>query len=222
MERTTEVRRKLMIDCVFPRAAILIFARAPVLGAVKTRLEPLLGAAGALDLHKALIGKAVATAAESRLAPVQLWVSSKENEEYFASLCSSVELRVQEGVDLGARMAHAAETALGSADCVVLIGADCPAVDAAYLRGALELLDAGEQVVIGPAEDGGYVLLGLREVPQEIFSEMPWGGSDIMQLTRQRLRDSGRSWQELPPSWDVDRPEDLPRLAGLLPGWEKG
>ena len=116
-------------------------------------------------------------------------------------------------------MAHAAHDALTRARCVVLLGADCPAVDAEYLNSALLLLTQGESIVVGPAEDGGYVLLGLRDVPPEIFSGVSWGSAQVMEQTRDRLRRAGRHWRELPTSWDVDRPEDLHRLKDLLPGW---
>ena len=70
-------------------------------------------------------------------------------------------------------------------------------------------------IVIGPAEDGGYVLLGLRGVPDCLFAEMPWGTADVLETTRARLRADGLGWIELEPRWDVDRPEDLPRWEAL-------
>lgn len=208
----------------FKDSIILVFAKTPVMGQVKTRLETVLGQQGALALHKALMEKVVNTVKECDLSAMELWVSSNKNHEYFVSLCNSMniaekDIHEQRGDDLGARMAHAAADALQRADYVILLGADCPSVDAEYLHQALQLLEGGEDIVFGPAEDGGYVLLGLRLVAAEIFTEIPWGTAEVMQLTRQRLLQSGKKWAELPARWDVDRPEDLLRLRDLMPGF---
>lgn len=200
---------------------ILIFAKTPLMGQVKTRLEPVLGQQGALALHKALMEKVISTVKACDLSAVELWVSANKHHEYFVSLCNSMniderDIHEQCGADLGARMAHAASDALRRADYVVLLGADCPSVDAGYLNQALQLLERGEDIVFGPAEDGGYVLLGLRQVPAEIFAEIPWGTAEVMQVSRQRLQQSGKKWTELSERWDVDRPEDLLRLTELM------
>jgi uncharacterized protein len=206
----------------YKNSTILLFAKTPILGQVKTRLEPVLGQLGALHLHKALIEQLLRTVHASELAAVELWVSSNKTHEYFLSLCNLMNLREenlheQDGCDLGARMAGAAREGLKRAGSVVLLGADCPAVDAAYLDQALHLLESGQEIVFGPAQDGGYVLLGLRSVPLELFRDMPWGSAEVMALSRQRLQESGKTWVELPESWDVDRPEDLARLRKLMP-----
>jgi len=203
----------------YKHSIILVFARSPVVGQVKTRLEPMLGQQGALTLHKALIEQVITTVRDCNLSAMELWVSSNKHHEYFLSLCNSMNINIHEqcGSDLGARMAHAASDALQRAHYVVLLGADCPSVDAGYLNQALQLLERGEDIVIGPAEDGGYVLLGLRQVPAEIFTEIPWGTAEVMQLTRQRLQQTGKKWIELSERWDVDRPEDLLRLRESMP-----
>ena len=201
---------------------VLVFAKTPLLGQVKTRLESVLGQQGALALHKALIEAVICTVKGCGLSVMELWVSSNIHHEYFVSLCNlmnieSNNIHEQRGNDLGSRMAHAASTALQRADYVVLLGADCPSVDAGYLTQALQLLEQGEEIVFGPAEDGGYVLLGLRQVPSEIFTQIPWGTAEVMKLSRQRLQQAGKKWVELSERWDVDRPEDLSRLKALMP-----
>jgi glycosyltransferase A (GT-A) superfamily protein (DUF2064 family) len=97
-------------------------------------------------------------------------------------------------------------------EAVVLIGTDCPELSAAYVVSALEELN-GQDAVLGPAEDGGYVLLGLRRSAPELFRDIPWGGDGVAAYTRARMGDLGWCWRELPVLWDVDRPADLARMG---------
>jgi rSAM/selenodomain-associated transferase 1 len=202
----------------YPQARILFFAKAPVAGRVKTRLQPLLGEAGALALHQKLIGFGWHQLTQAALAPMQLWASDAGGDAFFATLDGVSHTWHQTGHDLGERMHHATVQALSEADFVVVVGADCPSVDAVYVEQALALLAAGEPVVLGPAEDGGYVLIGLRSPTATVFQGIDWGQSSVMQQTRERLQASGISWRELAIKWDVDRPEDLARL-NTLPDW---
>ena len=209
----------------YPRGVVALYAKAPVLGQVKTRMQAQLGVVGALSLHKALISYVFHNLADSQLCPVQLWVAQSSaadrsdisHHEYFVSLCNKTNIYSQSGADLGAKMAFTARQVLETHDYVVLVGSDCASVDAAYLEQALRALEAGEQIVFGPAEDGGYVLLGLRTVPDCLFTSVPWGEAEVMAITRQNLTKAGLTWLELEPRWDVDRPQDLPRLAKLKP-----
>lgn len=209
----------------YPRGAVALYAKAPVLGQVKTRMQALLGEEGALSLHKALIQYVFRNLDESQLCPIQLWVTQPQtpakinnlHDELFLTLCNKSNIFNQSGVDLGAKMAFTARQILKSHDYVVLVGSDCASVDASYLEQALQALEAGKQIVLGPAEDGGYVLLGLRIAPDCLFEQMPWGEAEVMAITRQNLTAAGISWFELESRWDVDRPQDLPRLASLEP-----
>ena len=207
----------------YSRGVVALFAKTPRRGAVKTRIQPLLGEDGALSLHKSLIQFVFKSLDEAALCRVELWVAVGDgslegdslHEEVFTSICNIRNIKAQSEGDLGVRMATCARLVLQRADYVVLVGADCPSVDADYLRRALGHLDAGADIVIGPAEDGGYVLLGLRAVPDCLFIDMPWGTADVMETTRARLLAQGLGWVELEPRWDVDRPEDLPRWEAL-------
>ena len=205
----------------FPRARLALYTRAPVAGRVKTRMHSHLGEPGALALHKALIEHMMHKTTQASLCPVQLWVAADPDEvfphEYFLTLCKENEIHAQEGGCLGARMRHTAQMLLAQADYVLIVGTDCASVDADYLRDALRLLEAGENIVIGPAEDGGYVLLGLRITPDALFEEVPWGSERVMEVTRRNLRAAGLGWRELPLRWDVDTPQDLSRLEMLNP-----
>ena len=103
--------------------------------------------------------------------------------------------------------------------CSLLIGTDCPALTATELRAAGLALAEGNDAVFIPAEDGGYVLIGLRRPIDSLFDGVPWGSDRVMDHTRESLRRVGLRWRELSPSWDVDRPEDADRLraSGLMP-----
>lgn len=183
------------------RAKVIVFARAPRAGAVKTRLIPLLGARGAARLHARLLRRTLATAREARLGPVELWT-----------------LRRQRGANLGERMLHAFRHGLRRAERVILIGADCPVLRARDLRQAARWLAGGADAVFAPAEDGGYALIALRRVSPRLFAGIAWGGALVMAQTRAQLAALGWRWRELPEVWDVDRPEDYRRLerAGFL------
>ena len=196
----------------YPDACLQIFARAPVPGAVKTRLIPVLGADGAAGLQTKLLQRTLAMATQSELAPVQLWCAPDCDHAAFRD-CPGVSRYVQQGADLGERMHHALIAGLETARRVILIGTDCPGLDGGYLCQAIERL-AAHDVVLGPAEDGGYVLIGWRR-PVDLFTGIDWGSERVLDQTRARLRAAGASWHELPMLWDVDRPADVARLERL-------
>ena len=196
-----------------------VFARAPVAGSAKTRLIPLLGAHGAAALHQCLVEHSLAVARESGLGRVELWCTPDTNERFFES-CGErfgASLHRQCAGDLGARMLDALQDGLGRARHVLLIGSDCPSLTAADLRTAARALRDGRDAVFCPAEDGGYMLVGLSHAMPALFEAMTWGTDTVMEETRQRLRNLGWRWHELPPHWDVDRPEDYQRL--VREGW---
>jgi rSAM/selenodomain-associated transferase 2/rSAM/selenodomain-associated transferase 1 len=130
---------------------------------------------------------------------------------------SGATLHPQRGDDLGARMQAALRSALDRGRPALLIGTDCPALDAAHLAAAADALRDHDAVFV-PAEDGGYVLVGLARAV-DAFEGIAWSGAGVMAATRARLAAAGASWRELPPLWDVDRAEDLRRLAALDPSF---
>ena len=196
-----------------------IFARAPVPGETKTRLIPALGAEGAARLHEALVRRAIEVALAARVGPVQLWCAPGP-EHVFFSRCAAdypIGLHGQRGADLGERMEAAFDAALGDNAALVVIGSDCPALGPATLAGAAAAL-ADHDAVVAPAEDGGYVLMGLARRVPGLFAGIEWGGPGVMAATRARLAAAATRWKELGTFWDIDRPEDLARLEreGLL------
>jgi hypothetical protein len=201
------------------RARIAVFAKAPVAGTVKTRLAAVLGADGAASLHAGLVRHALASAVRSGVGPVELWCAPDERHEFFAACAAQFGARLlpQQGEGLGERMRHTFEATLAQGAALLLIGSDCPAITPSALRGAAAALRSHD-VVIAPAEDGGYVLVGLSRPCAALFDGVEWGTAAVMAQTRVRLRRSGQTWSELPTLWDVDRPEDFARLRreGLL------
>ncbi len=199
----------------FPQARILVFAKAPVPGACKTRLIPALGAAGAAALHAELLEATLQRLATADLAPLQLWCAPDAGAAPFPGLAErfGVALHTQRGAGLGERLLHAATEALTRAQAVVLVGCDCPSLGPAQVTATLRaLLHAPRRdAVLGPADDGGYVLLGLRRAAPELFTAMPWGGDGVAAMTRARMAGLGWRWLELGSLPDLDRPEDLDR-----------
>ena len=203
-------------ESAFPNARILIFGRAPEVGQVKTRLAPAIGAYRALALYKRLVAGTIGMVTGSSLAPAQLWIAGDTGHSFFgrhATAMPSDARFPQRGRDLGERMAHALATALAQpgVDRAVLSGTDIPALDEHYLRAALAALD-DHDAVLGPAEDGGYVLIGLTRPEPRLFEDIAWSTPRVLDATRIRLTALGWRHKELPVLWDVDTPEDLLRL----------
>jgi rSAM/selenodomain-associated transferase 1 len=194
--------------------AIAILAKAPIPGLAKTRLIPALGAEGAAALQARLIARAVDTAIAAGTGPATLWASPDESHPDFQSAKTRYGLALarQPNGDLGHRMFTALAAAHGPA---LVIGSDCPALTPAHLRACAEALRDGIDAAVIPAEDGGYVLLGTRHPNAHLFVDMPWGTPLVMGETRSRLARLSLAWREPARLWDVDRPEDLARLAEI-------
>lgn len=201
----------------YPDARILIFAKAPKPGYAKTRLIPLLGEEGAADLYRYLLKHTVDQVVAANLCPVQLWCAPDSKHDYFQQLTTEypVSLHEQMGDDLGARMCSAAASALCCAQSVILIGADCPLLNNIHLSQSLDWLGDGNDAVLGPAEDGGYVLFGFKKNEPLLFENIPWGGDQVLKLTQKRLGKLGWRWRALEVLWDLDRPSDVERWKAL-------
>ena len=194
------------------RDRLLVFARAPVAGACKRRLIPALGPEGAAALHRRLVIRTLKTAtAVVAVTDVELWCAPDRHHPFFTACATrfGVALHDQHGADLGARMAHALETALQRSERAVLIGSDCPDLDRHYLEDAFARLTGPNDAVLGPAKDGGYVLIGLRRPAPALFEGIAWGGPQVAEQTRLQAANAGLILHELEPRADIDRPEDL-------------
>ncbi len=197
---------------------MLVFTRTPVPGQVKTRLIPAIGAARAANLHRAMLWRTVATAVQAGVGPVGLWCSPASEHPCIAEIQREFDLNVhiQRGADLGERMHLALRSQAGQTGGAVLVGTDCPFLEAQDLELAARALREGFDAVIGPAEDGGYYLIGVRESDFEVFSGIRWGSELVLAATLQKFRDRGWRWRELTTRCDVDRPADLAALADFL------
>ncbi len=197
--------------------SVAIFARSPVAGQVKTRLIPQLGAEGAASLQAWMLQRAVAMALASDVGPVTLWCEGDVGHREIMACAEMGQLRIlpQLAGDLGQRMLAAVRESQAVAGTLV-IGTDCPVLDATHLREAAHALLERDAVLI-PAEDGGYVLIGMKTPEAKAFSGIDWGRPQVMAQTRQRLAAMGWRWSELATLWDVDRPEDAARLAAMFP-----
>ncbi|GMQ88968.1 MAG: TIGR04282 family arsenosugar biosynthesis glycosyltransferase [Gammaproteobacteria bacterium] len=195
----------------YPVGRILVFAKAPLAGQVKTRLASEIGDKAAAALYEQLVRDTVTTAVQARLAPVTLYAGSPHPLFVALSDEQGIAIKIQQGADLGLRMHKAIQHELEQADFVVLIGTDCPSMTGEYLNLACQGLRAGTEFVLGPAEDGGYVLIGARSAEEKLFTDMRWSTSQVMQHTRERLHLLNRRYAELDTLWDLDTPEDLKR-----------
>jgi len=195
---------------------IAIMAKAPMPGLTKTRLIPALGAEGAAELQHAMILRTVATALEAGIGSVSVWCGPDTQYRLFQDIASKnpVQLHGQSAGDLGNRM-HAAFIAATAVSPTLLIGVDCPSMATAHLRRCGECLRRGDDAVFLPAEDGGYVLVGLRRPQPWLFNDIEWGSPTVMAVTRERLRQLNLTWSEPETLWDLDRPDDLQRWRAI-------
>lgn len=200
---------------------LLVFGRIPKPGRVKTRLIPVLGAGGAAALYQRLLCDALTTATGVADVQVEFWCDATDAEWPRGLELADrfgVSGQRQLGADLGTRVYHAlAAEPMILRRPAVLIGSDCPGYNRAFLNGAFDAL-ADKDAVLGPALDGGYVLIGVKRVDARLFAGIPWGTGAVLRLTRSRLRELGWSWSELAPLRDIDRPEDLAAFPNLFPG----
>lgn len=199
-------------DASLRQVRLAVLAKAPIAGLAKTRLIPALGAAGAARLQRRLTCSTLATAHAAGLGPLTLWCAPDAQHRFFRALQQhcGVACRDQPTGDLGQRM-HAAFCDPAAAAPLLLIGTDCPPLRPAHLRVAAAALLQGNDAVFIPAEDGGYVLVGLRQPQPALFDAMVWSNDQVMAETRSRARALGLRWHELPPLWDLDLPADLER-----------
>jgi rSAM/selenodomain-associated transferase 1 len=196
--------------------SIAILAKAPIPGLAKTRLIPAIGAHAAAVLQERLTERAVATALAANVGPVTLWCAPDSTHTAFLKLVarSRITLRPQPEGDLGARMLAATAVSTGP---VLVIGTDCPALTDVHLRSAANALRDGTDVILIPAEDGGYVLIGTRTMQPALFSDIAWGTGTVLAETRARVIAHRLVLAERPPLWDVDTEIDLARLERDYP-----
>jgi rSAM/selenodomain-associated transferase 1 len=198
------------------QVAVAIMAKAPIPGLAKTRLVSSIGAHAAAVLQERLTERTVSTALEANIGPVTLWCAPDPSHASFRELVARHKLTLKRQVagDIGTRMLAAITAANGP---TLVIGTDCPAFTAEHLRAAAAALHDGADVVLIPAEDGGYVLIGARAAHAEIFAGVAWGSATVLADTRARISALGLNVVELTPLWDIDTERDLARLEREFP-----
>lgn len=197
---------------------LLVFAKAPVPGAVKTRLQPTLSATEAAKLQAFFIEHTLSEISSLEDIDTDLCCFPDETHPVFQQCAQQydISLKKQEGNDLGERMASALQAALDEYQQVIVIGTDCPELTTAYVMKAFARLKQGITAVIGPAYDGGYVLLGLRRFSSLLFTNINWGTDQVLYETHKKLRELGWTWDKLPVLRDIDTPEDLRKYPAIM------
>ena len=187
---------------------LVLFAKYPVPGYAKTRLIPALGAAGAADLHRSLAGRTVDILLQAG-APVEIRFAGAGEAAFRKWLGEEVMLVAQVDGGLSERLIDAARD-----HPHIFFGADTPDLDGAVVAAAMAALESHD-VVIGPAEDGGYYLIGMQTARPELLVDMPWSTDAVFPETMRRCEALGLSVALLPGLADCDRPEDLARWPHL-------
>ena len=211
-------------DIKYQDVLFIQFARAPVAGQVKTRLIPALGAHGACQLHCVLVTQVLNQLLATQLATTVLYSDDPHAtalrqvcEPVFARHGQQAMLFAQRGAQLGERMANAISDQLEAADSliekVILVGSDCVGLDRDYLWQAIAALDKGSDVVLGPAEDGGYVLIGMSRFYPALFEGIDWGSDQVLAQSLAVVEREGLSATQLAVRADIDRAEDLSILS---------
>jgi len=203
---------------LFDDTVILLFAKAPVEGKVNTRLIDDIGVKAATKLQHELIHQRLSMLEQANLCSVNLMCVPDIQHECFLQ-CEkiySVSLNKQLGKNIGYRMLNGVRQALQNYKYCIVIGSDAPALDEEKIKQAIEVLHAETDVVFVPAEDGGYVLVGLQQAYEFLFQQINWGSGEVMQQTRNKLKENNVSFKELEICWDIDRVEDYERYRAFI------
>ncbi len=200
-------------------AALAVLAKAPVAGLAKTRLAPLLGAQGAARAQRRLTLNTLHVGSQAGLHSLALWCAPDARHRFFRALAHTLGVAciTQVEGDLGLRMRHVFQQHFEEHQDIplLLIGTDCAVLAPGHLQQAAQALQTHD-VVVMPAEDGGYVMIGMRRLVPGVFDNIRWSSPEVMAQTRERLRQAQASWLELPVLWDVDEPVDWLRLQALV------
>lgn len=185
-------------------------SKAPVPGRVKTRLVPLLGEQQAADTYSGLVERTLQELSATQLCPLELHCAPDTAHPFFAACADryGLALRTQASGDLGERMLQAIRMALRDAELAVLVGCDCPSLSVDDADQAIRSLLSGSDVVLGPASDGGYYLVGMRTPHDALFRSMPWGTAGVLDETHARIRQLGLSFSHVDEHSDIDSPGD--------------
>lgn len=183
---------------------VIVFVKNIVLGKVKTRLAKSIGNEAAFEVYKELV-KITEIATQNLEASLHIYFSDTVNTNKWEKHYKTV----QEGKDLGERMKNAFNKGFENGyNRIVLIGSDLPDITTAHIQNGLNALDQSE-VVFGPAEDGGYYLIGMSKMHTQVFENKPWSENNLLDVTTSDLRKSNVTFTLLKTLNDIDTYEDL-------------
>lgn len=205
------------MNFMYPDTVLMVFCKAPVPGQVKTRLIGELTAEQAAQIHIELTTRTLQLAVSNALCPVELWCAPSIHHDFFTDAVNrfGVSLYSQEGEGLGERLQHAFDSALSRYNHAIAVGCDCPSLTAPDLASAVTALAEPNDCVLAPAEDGGYVLIGLSHNQQGLFNAIDWGTGIVLEQTRAAVKRLGLTCRELSTQWDLDTPKELARYRAL-------
>jgi rSAM/selenodomain-associated transferase 1 len=200
----------------FAQEIILLLTRLPQPGKSKTRLIPALGAEGAAELQRTMtlmMSEIIRAIAKECQVCTEVHYTGGSREEMEKWLGADLTYKPQHEGDIGTRMYTAITQHLGYHKSIILIGSDCPAIDAPLLQSGLAALQHND-IVIGPAFDGGYYLIGVQGSIRQndlkyLFSDIIWGTEEVLRQTRERLHTLKLRYHLLKKLHDIDTPEDL-------------
>ncbi|HEX8248038.1 MAG TPA: TIGR04282 family arsenosugar biosynthesis glycosyltransferase [Pyrinomonadaceae bacterium] len=198
------------------KRAIIIMAKAPLAGTVKTRLQPFLSARQCAQLAACFLRDTVNKAKTLKIQLIIAYSPAAETD-YFRRLAGEKTSFVeQKGGDLGEKMFSAFEFAFARAaaavDAAVMIGTDSPTFPAGFIERAFEFLETGSDAVLGKTEDGGFYLIGLRKSDAEIFAAVEWSSAQTFARVRENILNLNWRLREVPGWYDVDEAKDLEQL----------
>ncbi|MFT6389885.1 MAG: rSAM/selenodomain-associated transferase 1 [Cellvibrionaceae bacterium] len=200
---------------IFPHYQLVVFTKAPCLGKAKTRMQPQLSMEFSLTLHMQLVDYVLSAWNRAKVCPLQLFLAG-ELTDFSNALpqWQSLPVLFQQGFGLGERMQNAASDILNEKEGLLIVGTDCPFIDKDYLSQACDKLSQYD-IVIGPASDGGYVLIGFQILHKEVFESIQWGTESVLSETLQRINQLSLSYFLLPELDDIDHPADIKKLDTL-------
>lgn len=202
------------------KPCVIQFAKTPQAGRVKTRMQPHLSAQESCLLHEALTDQVLSNLSSAKWAYHLFWSGADDSawRERLSRQCMSdttLAFHRQQGEDLGARMANAIAQGLREHTSVTIVGSDCPFLTHEHIAMSHSVLAAGHDVCFGPAEDGGYVLVAMRELHADLFTGVDWGTDRVLAQSLKAAEANGLSVALLPILSDIDRPEDLQKLQSF-------
>ena len=200
------------------RNTLIIFAKAPRICRVKTRLWPYLSHRQCLYIHKQAVQQLLQSLYNKTSFKLVLYITDVSNA---LNIPVSIDVKIQSGINLGVRMHDAMTTELKTSNRVVLIGTDCLEIDANFIDKAFSTLKSNRDIVLSPANDGGYVLVGMHKPHQGLFENINWGTSSVLESTISKAKTLGLTTHVTESLIDVDNQQDLELLykSGRLPSW---